>query len=103
MVVGADSRYSSISQLIWLVMQSGLGNHSSSSTVNAPKALDRLGHLTRKPQRISITIPYGLYEALVQASDYQGRSLSNLASFLLEEQLFSKGTLSSPSGTQRKF
>ena len=84
-------------------MQSGLGNQSSSSTVHPTGGLDRLGHLTRKPQRISITIPYGLYKALVQASDYQGRSLSNLASFLLEEQLFSKGLFSSPGGTQRKF
>ena len=102
-VVGADSHYIAISLFIRLVMQSGLGNQSSSSTVHTTGGLDRLGHLTRKPQRISITIPYGLYEALVQASDYQGRSLSNLASFLLEEQLFSKGLFSSPGGTQRKF
>jgi uncharacterized protein (DUF302 family) len=72
-------------------------------TLMVAGALQVLQQLLRKPQRISITIPYGLYEALVQASDYQGRSLSNLASFLLEEQLFSKGTLSSPGGTQRKF
>ena len=103
MTVGVDGRYLSVSPLIRLAMQSGLGHNPSSSTLNSPMGLDRLGHLTRKPQRISITIPYGLYEALVQASDYQGRSLSNLASFLLEEQLFSKGTISSPGGMQRKF
>ena len=70
---------------------------------NGSKPLGRLGHLTRKPQRISITIPYALYQALVQASDYQGRSLSNLASFLLEEQLFFKGTgANNPAANQRK-
>jgi len=73
-------------------MSSTFGKGGSSPTANGNGPLDRLGHLIRKPQRISITIPYGLYEALVQASDYQGRFLSNLASFLLEEQLFYKGT-----------
>ena len=83
-------------------MTTGLGTSGSSSLAKANKTPERLGHLTRKPQRISITIPYGLYEALVQASDFQGRSLSNLASFLLEEQLFSKGAQSNPGSAQRK-
>jgi len=83
-------------------MASSLGKGASGSMGNGNGPLDRLGHLTRKPQRISITIPYGLYEALVQASDYQGRSLSNLASFLLEEQLIYKGAGVNQSGAQRK-
>jgi hypothetical protein len=41
---------------------------------------------TRKPQRVTITVPYRVYEALVQESDDQGRSLSNLASVWLERQ-----------------
>jgi hypothetical protein len=41
---------------------------------------------TRKPQRVTITVPYRVYEALVQESDYQGRSMSNLASVWLEKQ-----------------
>jgi hypothetical protein len=41
---------------------------------------------TRKPQRVTITVPYRVYEALVQESDDQGRSLSNLASVWLEQQ-----------------
>lgn len=41
---------------------------------------------SRKPQRISITIPWSVYEALVKESARQGRSLSNLASFWMEQQ-----------------
>lgn len=41
-------------------------------------------HAFKKPQRISITLPYATYEQLVQRSDQEGRSLSNLAAFLLE-------------------
>jgi hypothetical protein len=40
--------------------------------------------LTRHPVRISVTIPYSLYEDLVHASHEQGRSISNLAAYLLE-------------------
>jgi hypothetical protein len=35
-------------------------------------------------KRISITLPRNAYEQLVKRSDYEGRSLSNLAAFLLE-------------------
>lgn len=38
----------------------------------------------KKPQRITITLPYATYDQLVQRSDQEGRSLSNLAAFLLE-------------------
>ena len=41
----------------------------------------------RAPQRISITIPYAMYHALIERSDYEGRSISNLAAFLLEKGL----------------
>jgi hypothetical protein len=98
----ADARYVLAFLLIQLLMTSDPGKSLSSSMENGSKPLGRLGHLTRKPQRISITIPYGLYQALIQASDYQGRSLSNLASFLLEEQLFHKGTGANPAAHQRK-
>ena len=40
--------------------------------------------LQRKPVRISITISHALHEALLHISDEQGRSLSNLAAYLLE-------------------
>jgi hypothetical protein len=40
----------------------------------------------RKPQRITITVPWQLYQQLSLHSDRQGRSLSNLACFWLEQQ-----------------
>ena len=38
----------------------------------------------RSPRRITITVPYQLYQRLVEQSNREGRSLSNLAAFLLE-------------------
>ncbi len=46
---------------------------------------------TRKPQRVTITVPYRVYAALLQESDDQGRSLSNLASVWLEQQSLKTG------------
>jgi hypothetical protein len=42
---------------------------------------------TRHPHRITITIPQATHEQLLERSDEQGRSLSNLAAFLLERSL----------------
>jgi hypothetical protein len=42
---------------------------------------------TRAPRRISITLPLLPYERLLKRSDWEGRSLSNLAAFLLEQAL----------------
>jgi hypothetical protein len=44
-------------------------------------------HAFRKPQRISITIPHSLHDYLVEKSSYEGRSLSNYASYLLERSV----------------
>jgi len=41
----------------------------------------------RTPRRLTITIPYGTYEQLLDRSDEQGRSLSNLAAYLHESAL----------------
>ncbi len=43
--------------------------------------------LFRKPQRISITVPFQMYRALIERSSREGRSISNLASFLLEKAI----------------
>ena len=59
-------------------------------------ALTAVNYSTRKPQRVTITVPYQVYAALLQESDYQGRSLSNLASVWLEQQ-----TLKPPIGKGR--
>ncbi len=41
--------------------------------------------LSRSPKRITITIPHSTFEAIVQRSNEEGRSLSNLAAFILEQ------------------
>ena len=41
---------------------------------------------SRKPHRITITVPWSTYQALSQTSDEQGRSLSNTAAYWLERQ-----------------
>jgi hypothetical protein len=41
-----------------------------------------------KPQRITVTIPSKLHQELVDRSDREGRSLSNLVAFLLKTTLF---------------
>lgn len=41
----------------------------------------------RAPKRISITLPLQPYEQLLRRSDWEGRSLSNLAAYLLEQAL----------------
>jgi hypothetical protein len=51
---------------------------------------ERLGYSSRngsrKLQRITITVSHRVHEALLEESCCQGRSLSNLASFWLEQQ-----------------
>ena len=41
----------------------------------------------RYPRRITITLPYDTYRCLSLQSDEQGRSLSNLAAYLIEAAL----------------
>ncbi len=38
----------------------------------------------RAPQRISITLPQNVFDALLDRSAIEGRSLSNLSAYLLE-------------------
>ena len=54
-------------------------------------ALTGMNYSTQKPQRVTITVPYRVYAALLQESDSQGRSLSNLASVWLEQQTLKTG------------
>jgi hypothetical protein len=44
------------------------------------------GIASRKPQRITITVPWSTYQALIDTSAQQGRSLSNTAAYWLERQ-----------------
>jgi hypothetical protein len=66
---------------------------NSMTTLAAP----RLATLKRSPRRISITIPEHVFEALINRSLYEGRSISNLAAFLLEAVLLEGFSLSNKS------
>lgn len=41
----------------------------------------------RTPRRLSITLPHSTYHELLERSDAEGRSMSNLAAYLLESSL----------------
>ena len=41
----------------------------------------------KTPRRISITVPCAIYDQLVEKSGVEGRSISNLAAYLLESAL----------------
>jgi hypothetical protein len=43
--------------------------------------------LQRRTHRLSITVPDRVHRALTERSDTEGRSVSNLAAFLLERSL----------------
>jgi hypothetical protein len=48
---------------------------------------DRFRVLQRQPQRISVTISFQVHEVLLKRSEQEGRSMSNLCAFLLEDAL----------------
>jgi hypothetical protein len=66
------------------VMQGG--DLSSGKSEPGGNQQERFATISRKPQRITITVSHSVHEALVEESFIQGRSLSNLASFWLEQQ-----------------
>lgn len=43
--------------------------------------------LSRRPQRFTITVSHHVADHLIQQSNSQGRSISNLAAYLLEKAL----------------
>ena len=49
-----------------------------------PRALDRVVILSRKPQRVTITVNWQLHRRLLERADREGRSLSHLMAHLLE-------------------
>jgi|APCry1669189034_1035192.scaffolds.fasta_scaffold17576_2 hypothetical protein len=60
---------------------------------------DRIRVLQRQPRRVSITLSYQVHEALLTRSEEEGRSLSNLCAFLLEDSLREPGRLIVDSGS----
>jgi hypothetical protein len=61
----------------------------SSAPIPGSGEKDAPGLPFRKPRRISITIPDHIYQLLLERSKQQGRSISNLAAFLLERSIAS--------------
>jgi hypothetical protein len=58
--------------------------YSQEQRFNSVECFDHPTPAIRSPRRITITVPYQLYQKLVERSDCEGRSLSNLAAFMLE-------------------
>jgi hypothetical protein len=58
---------------------------------------ERLRVLQRQPRRVSITLSYHVHEALLSRSEEEGRSVSNLCAFLLEEALMREARSPEPS------
>lgn len=52
----------------------------------------------RSPRRVTITLPFATYQELQERADGEGRSLSNLAAFLLESSLHPPGDASRGAG-----
>jgi hypothetical protein len=48
---------------------------------------ERVAIAKRKPVRITITVAHQVFETITSQADYQGRSTSNYAAFLLEHAL----------------
>jgi len=46
-----------------------------------------LSRMQRSPQRVSITISWHLHQRMLERSDLEGRSFSNLAAHLLEQAM----------------
>ena len=61
-----------------------MSNSVLGSTTVSPLRAPRISQ--RKPQRITITISWSVYQRLLAVSNEQGRSLSNTAAYWLERQ-----------------
>ena len=46
-----------------------------------------LSYLSRRPKRLTITVSHSVASCLIEQSNDQGRSISNLAAYLLERAL----------------
>jgi hypothetical protein len=53
----------------------------------------------KTPKRISITIPNEIHRLLLERSDLEGRSLSNLAAYLLESSISGTNGSNGPNGS----
>jgi hypothetical protein len=51
---------------------------------------ERVAIAKRRPVRITITVAAQVFETITSQADYQGRSTSNYAAFLIEDALNAK-------------
>jgi hypothetical protein len=51
---------------------------------------ERVAIAKRRPVRITITVPFQVFDSITSQADDQGRSTSNYAAFLLEDALNAK-------------
>ena len=63
-----------------------LGMHEAPLRLISTQASPSLGIASRKPRRITITVPWSTYQSFRDISNHQGRSLSNTAAYWLERQ-----------------
>jgi len=61
--------------------------HAAPSPGSVSSSLQPVQPAFRSPRRVTITLPYATFTDLQQRADDEGRSLSNLAAFLLETSL----------------
>ncbi len=54
------------------------------------------GLLFRKPRRVTVTVPDHIYSSLLERSSREGRSISNLAAYLLERAVAPSELAASP-------
>jgi hypothetical protein len=88
----------------YLSISAALAYEGSGRYLDPPVLLEktmneRLHVLQRQPRRISITLSYHVHEALLNRSEEEGRSVSNLCAFLLEEALRHEGFRLTPPAT----
>jgi hypothetical protein len=62
---------------------------SKKESLNSPDSNNRENN--NGSRRLSLTVPWSLYRSLEERSSSQGRSISNLASSLLERQIGIEG------------
>lgn len=69
--------------------------------VQPPAAAALIRPAFRSPRRVTITLPFATYQDLQERADGEGRSLSNLAAFLLESSLQAEGD-AAPVASERR-
>ena len=71
----------------WPWAARAIGSHALVTSDDSINPVDA-SMLGRAPQRITITLPHHVYKQIAQRSIVEGRSISNLAAYLLERAVF---------------